>query len=186
MGLEEASLPTRLPDVIFVPIFQEAVDEMLDLAGLRPGDLLYDLGCGDGRILVTAAKRYGCRGVGFDIDPQRVAESRENVSVNGVANLVRIEQRDIFQVDLSEADVVTLYLLPNLNVRLIPQLTKMKPGARIISQDFDMDGVIPDRVVQVYLRNKGIYKSFYLWTTPLKQSTEPVAHEWTNAKGITK
>jgi len=72
-----------------------------------------------------------------------------------------------------------------LNVRLIPQLTKMKPGARIISQDFDMDGVIPDRVVQVYLRNKKIYKSFYLWTTPLKQSTEPVVHEWTNAKGIT-
>jgi hypothetical protein len=174
----------REPDVRYEPTTDEATDEMLALARVTSSDLLYDLGCGDGRIVVTAAAKCRCRAVGFDIDPQRVAESQENVRRNGFANLVRIEERDMFAVDLSEVDVVTLYLLPNLNIRLIPQIAKMKPGARIVSQDFAMPGVIPDRVVQVYLSERQIYKSFYLWTVPLKLTDHPVPYEWGEASGI--
>ena len=101
-----------------------------------------------------------------------------------MTHLVGIIERDMFDVDLSEADVVTLYLLPNLNVRLIPQITKMKPGARVVSQDFDLAGAIPDRVVQVYLSKREIYKTFYLWTVPLKLTGRPVPREWTEASGI--
>jgi len=180
-SLEEISPPPRRPDVIFIPTPEEAVDEMLALASLKPGELLYDLGCGDGRIVVTAAKLFGCRAVGFDIDRERVAEARQNLKINQVEHLARIEQRDIFTVDLSQADVVTIYLLPELNVRLIPQLDRMKPGARIISHDFDMAGIIPDRVVQVYLSRQNMYKTVFLWTTPLKKLAIPVRHEWSNS-----
>ena len=174
----------RKPDVSYAPTTDEAIDEMLTLARVTSSDLLYDLGCGDGRIVVTAARKCRCRAVGFDIDPHRVAESKDNVRKNGLANLVRIEERDMFDVDLSEADVVMLYLLPILNVRLIPQFAKMKPGARIVSQDFDMPGVIPDRVVQIYVSERQIYKSFYLWTVPLKITDRPVPREWAEASGI--
>lgn len=175
------------PDVIFAPTPPEAIDEMLMLSGLQSGECLYDLGCGDGSIVVAAARKYGCRAVGFDIDPRRIAESRANVSRNGVGHLVSIVQKDIFEVDLGPADVVTVYLLPGLNQRLIPQFEKMKPGARIVSHDFDMDGVIPDRAVQVYLAGRHQYKTFYLWTTPLKmkKSMMPVRHEWAESKGLT-
>ena len=107
---------TRKPDVIFVATPQEVVDKMLELAEVKKDDLIYDLGCGDGRIVVTAAKKFGCRGIGYDIDPKRIKESLENVEKNNVGHLVRIEQEDIFTLDLSEANVITLYLLPSLNV----------------------------------------------------------------------
>jgi hypothetical protein len=171
-------------DVRYGPSLSEAIDEMLALAQVTSSDLLYDLGCGDGRVVVTAARKCRCRAIGFEIDPQRVAESQENVRKNGLAHVVKIKQRDMFDVDLSEADVVTLYLLPNLNVRLIPQIAKMKPGARVVSQDFDLAGVIPDRVVQVYLSKREIYKTFYLWTVPLKLTDRPVPREWAEATGI--
>ncbi len=160
--------PARKPDVIFVPTPQEAVDKMLELAQVTEDDLLYDLGCGDGRIVVTAALRYGCKAVGYDIDPQRVKESLENVQKNNVGHLVRIEQRDIFTLDLSKANVITLYLLPSLNVKLIPQLEKLKPGSRIVSHDFDMRGVRPDTVVEIDSADGGGH-TIYLWTTPLKK-----------------
>src|SRR5262245_35998076 len=101
---------------------------MLEVAGVGEKDVVYDLGCGDGRILVEAARKYGARGVGIDIDPARVMEARENVKKNGVERLVRIEQGDLFKVDLSPATVVTLYLLPELNARLVPQLEKLQNG----------------------------------------------------------
>jgi hypothetical protein len=107
-----------------------------------------------------------------------------NVRKNGLSSSGRIEERDIFDVDLSEADVVALYLLPNLNVRLIPQIAKMKPGARVVSQDFDMAGVISDRAVQLYLPMREIYKTFYLWTVPLKLTGRPVRREWAEASGL--
>jgi tRNA G37 N-methylase Trm5 len=119
---------------------------MLEMAQIKPGDVVYDLGCGDGRILVAAAKKYGVRAVGFDIDPVCVRESRSNAVANGVAHLVTVHETDIFKVDLSPASVVTMYLLPELNVRLMPQLEKLKPGSRIVSHDFDMRGARPSEV----------------------------------------
>ncbi|MFC1738495.1 class I SAM-dependent methyltransferase [Planctomycetota bacterium] len=145
----------REPDVIYVPTPQYVVEEMLELAKVKKDDLLYDLGCGDGRIVVTAAKTYGCKAVGYDIDLNRVTESFENVEKNNVGHLVRIEQADIFTLDLSEADVITLYLLPELNVKLIPQLKKLKPGSRIVSHDFDMEGIKPDKVVETTSSEEG-------------------------------
>jgi LEA14-like dessication related protein/precorrin-6B methylase 2 len=160
---------TRTPDVIFVPTPQEVVDKMLELTNVTKDDILYDLGCGDGRIPVTAAKKYGCKAWGFDIDPQRIKESLENVEKNNIGNLVTIEHKDIFTLDLSKANVVTLYLLPSLNVKLIPQLEKLRPGSRIVSHDFDMEGVQPDKVVRLTSDDNNFEHTVYLWTTPLKK-----------------
>jgi len=162
----------QAPDVVFIPTPQDVVDKMLELAKVKKDDLVYDLGCGDGRIVVTAAKRYGCKAVGYDIDPQRVEESLENVEKNNVGNLVRIQQKNIFTLDLSKADVITLYLLPELNVKLIPQLEKLKPGSRIVSHDFAMRGVKPDKVVTLTSEEDNLEHSIYLWTTPLKRSND--------------
>ena len=161
---------THEPDVIYVPTPQEVVDKMLELAQVKKDDLVYDLGCGDGRIVVTAAKKYGCKAVGFDVARKRILESLANVEKNNVGHLVQIEQKDIFTLDLSKADVVTLYLLPELNVKLIPQLEKLKPGSRIVSHDFDMEGVKPDQVVEVTTSDQSWNEhTIYLWTTPLKK-----------------
>jgi hypothetical protein len=160
----------RKPDVIYVPTPQEVVNQMLELAQVTRNDLLYDLGCGDGRIVITAAKKYGCKAVGFDIDRKRIKESLANVEKDNVGHLVSIEQKDIFTLDLSKASVITLYLLPELNVRLIPQLEKLKPGSRIVSHDFDMKGVKPDKVVEVNCDGEDWdTHTVYLWTTPLKK-----------------
>jgi uncharacterized protein (TIGR03000 family) len=160
----------RHPDVIFVPTPQEVVDKMLELAEVKKGDVVYDLGCGDGRIPVTAAKKFGCRAFGFDIDPDRIEESLENVRRNQVENLVTIQQKDIFTLDLRDATVVTLYLLPELNVKLIPQLEKMKPGTRIVSHDFEMEGVKPDKVIHFRPQeDDSRERPIYLWTIPLKK-----------------
>jgi len=147
VAVEDIQTETRKPDVIFVPTPQEVVDKMLEMAEIKTGDVLYDLGCGDGRIVVTAAKRYGIKAVGFDIDPARIRESLANVKSNKVEHFVTIKQADIFTLDLREANVVTLYLLPELNVKLMPQLAQLKPGSRIVSHDFSMRGAKP---VQVY------------------------------------
>lgn len=162
----------KKPDVIYVPTPNDVVDTMLEMAQVRKDDLLYDLGCGDGRIVVTAAKKIGCRAVGFDIDPKRIKESLDNVARNKVGHLVSIEQKDIFALDLSKANVITLYLLPSLNVRLIPQLEKLRDGSRIVSHDFRMRGVKPDRIVKMKsVMDKAQHKVF-LWTTPLKKRSK--------------
>ena len=168
-AVEEEVKETRVPDVQYVPTPQVVVEKMLELVKVTKDDLLYDLGCGDGRIVVTAAKKYGCKAVGYDIDPQRVKESLENVKNNKLEHLVTIEEKDIFTLDLSKANVITLYLLPRLNVKLIPQLKKLKPGSRIVSHDFDMEGVKPDRVVKVTSGKNNVEHKVYLWTTPLKK-----------------
>ena len=168
------------PDVVFVPTPQDVVDKMLELVKVQKDDLLYDLGCGDGIIVVTAAKKYGCKAVGYDIDPQRVKESLENVAKKEVGHLVTIEQKDIFTLDLSKANVITLYLLPELNVRLIPQLEKLKPGSRIVSHDFRMKGVKPDKVIKVTSNEDNRDHKVYLWTSPLKirqKKPAPVQHD---------
>jgi len=155
---------TQAPDVIYVPTPYEVVDEMLRLAGVKKGDVLYDLGSGDGRIPVTAAKKFGVRAVGIDIDPQRIEEAKENARKNGVTGLVQFRQEDLFRANFREATVVTLYLLPDLNVKLRPKLlAELKPGSRIVSHQFDMGTWKPERKVELNGR------TIYLWTVPKKE-----------------
>jgi hypothetical protein len=161
--------PKHTPDVVYVGTPHDVVAKMLEVAQVTKDDLVYDLGCGDARIVVAAAKKYGCRGVGFDVNPVRLRESRENIRRNGVEKLVTVEEQNIFEVDLSKATVVTLYLLPQLNVRLIPQLEKLPKGARIVSHDFDMKGVTPDSVTTVTSKSDAVEHTIYLWKTPLKK-----------------
>jgi SAM-dependent methyltransferase len=168
--LQDQDAPAeRTPDVVYVPTPQPVVDKMLQIAKVKPDDVVYDLGCGDGRIVVTAAKRYGVRAFGFDIDPKRVAEARENVRKNGVSELVTIEQRDIFALDLSPANIVTLYLLPELNVRLIPQLEKLEPGSRVVSHDYDMEGVKPALSLSIQPKGTERKHEIYLFNVPLEK-----------------
>jgi len=167
--IEKEVEKTPTPDVIFVPTPQDVVDKMLELAKVEKDDLIYDLGCGDGRIVVTAANRYGCTAIGYDIDPERVKESLDNVKNSNIGHLVTIEQKDIFTLDLSKANVITLYLLPSLNVKLIPQLEKLRPGSRIVSHDFRMKGVKPDKVLKLNSSEDNVEHKIYLWTSPLKK-----------------
>jgi SAM-dependent methyltransferase len=154
LGLSQAVFaqvqqPTRQPDVIYVPTRQTVVDAMLSVAKVKAGDVVYDLGCGDGRIVVTAAK-LGARGIGIDIDPQRVKEATENVQRNGVGDRVKILNQDLFTTDFSDANVVALYLLPSLNLKLRPILWKtLKPGTRVVSHDFDMGDWKPEQTLTV-------------------------------------
>ncbi|MDA1315434.1 MAG: class I SAM-dependent methyltransferase [Acidobacteria bacterium] len=152
---------TPRPDVIFVPTPQAIVDEMLKLARVGPNDVVYDLGCGDGRIAVSAAK-LGARAVGIDIDPERIAESKDTALAAGVTSRVTFRNEDLFTADISEATVVTLYLLRSLNIRLRPKLlTELKPGTRIVSHNFSMgDEWEPDKRVTIE------ENSIYLWTVP--------------------
>ena len=153
--------PTRRPDVIYVPTPQEVVEAMLQVANVTKNDIVYDLGCGDGRIPVTAAKKYGARGIGIDIDPQRIKEANENVQKSGVADRVKIMNADLFTTDISEATVVTLYLLPSLNQKLMPKLkSELKPGTRIVSHAFDMGDWKPEKELDVNGRK------VYYWTIP--------------------
>jgi SAM-dependent methyltransferase len=149
--------------VPFVPSPQAVVDKMLGLAGVKKGDVVYDLGSGDGRIVITAAKR-GARAVGFEIDPDLVAESRANIQKAGVQNLAEIRNQDILTVDLSGASVVTMYLLPDVNLKLRPNLlSQLKPGSRVVSHSFDMGDWKADKVEHVDGR------TIYLWTIPAKK-----------------
>ena len=155
--------PARRPDVIYVPTPEAVVEAMLQVANVSKNDIVYDLGCGDGRIPVTAARKYGARGVGIDIDPQRIKEANENVTKNNVGDRVKIVQGDLFEQDLSQATVVTLYLLPSLNVKLMPKLMKeLKPGTRIVSHAFDMGDWKPEKELDVEGRK------VYYWTIPKK------------------
>jgi len=202
---DDEEKPVRTPDVIYVPTPHEVVAKMLEMAKVTKNDVVYDLGCGDGRIVVAAAKR-GCKAFGFDIDPKRMKDSLDTVLAdrffseiafsakrkNGLLSdmtitargqlrgpagdqetklqpAVTIKQADIFELDLSPANVVTLYLLPSLNVKLIPQLEKLKPGSRIVSHDFDMRGVEPDEKVHFASTKDSNSHTIYLWTTPLKK-----------------
>jgi SAM-dependent methyltransferase len=179
-ALQAEAQAARAPDVVFVGTPAVVVDKMLEVARVEDDDVVYDLGCGDGRIVIAAAERYGVEAWGFDIDPERVAEARENARAAGVEHLVTIEQKDIFELDLSPASVVTLYLLPELNVRLIPQLEKMRPGSRVVSHDFDMEGVTPLQHVSVRLPVSEKEHQVYLWQTPLL----PAAAEGKTESGV--
>ena len=130
--------PLREPDVIYVPTPQNVVEAMLKLANVTSSDVVYDLGSGDGRIPITAAEKYGARGVGIDINPERIKEANANLAKSKAGDKVRFLNQDLFETDLSPATVITLYLLPSLNQKLIPKLKQLKPGTRIVSHSFDM------------------------------------------------
>ncbi len=151
----------RQPDVPYVPTPQPVVDAMLQLAQVNSNDVIYDLGSGDGRIPITAAQRFGIRSVGVDINPQRVQEANANAQKAGVTNRVEFRQQDLFETDLRNATVVTLYLLPDVNLKLRPKLLReLRPGTRIVSHAFDMGDWQPQQVQQV----DG--KTIYLWVVP--------------------
>lgn len=146
-------------DVPYVPTPQEVVNKMLDMAKVKEGDMVYDLGCGDGRIVINAAKR-GARGVGIDLNPQRISEAKANAKEAGVEDRVQFMVGDLFKADFSKADVVTLYLLPSVNRALRPQLWKqLKVGTRVVSHDFDMGPEWPPERTE-----KVDYKTIYYWT----------------------
>lgn len=157
-----ARAPSREPDVIYVPTPERVVDAMLNLAGVKEGDVLYDLGSGDGRIPIAAAQRFGVRGVGIDINPVRVREANANAESAGVTDLVTFKEADLFEEDISEASVVTLYLLQSLNVKLRPKLlAELEPGTRIVSHAFDMaDQWAPEQTQEIDGTR------IYLWTVP--------------------
>ena len=157
----------RKPDVIYYPTPPETVAEMLRLAQIRKGDVLYDLGSGDGRIPIAAAKQYGIRAVGIEIDPKLITESEENARQANVSSLVRFRNEDMFHIDIREATVVTLYLSEKLNVLLRPKLLQeLRPGSRIISHDFRMGDWKPEQTVRVPWGK--LYRTVYLWTVPAK------------------
>ncbi len=156
---------TRHPDVPFVPSPQEVVDSMLKLADVHKGDILYDLGCGDGRIVITAAKKYDVDATGVDIDPERIAEAKANAAKEGVGDKAKFKEGDLFTTDLSKASVVTLYLLPSVNLKLKPKLlAELKPGARVVSHSFSMGDWEPTKTIEVDGR------TIYLWIIAEKQS----------------
>jgi SAM-dependent methyltransferase len=158
----ESKAPPSL-DVPYVPTPTDVVDKMLELARVRPDDYLIDLGCGDGRIPVTAAQRYGIKAYGVDIDPRRISEARANAKEAGVEDNVRFEVKNLFDTPISEASVLTLYLLPRINLELKPRiLSELKPGTRVVSHQFDMGDWKPERTERLS------HRSVYLWTVPAR------------------
>jgi SAM-dependent methyltransferase len=173
-AVAQDSKPSRSPDVPYVPTTEPAVEEMLKLANVSKNDVVYDLGCGDGRIVIAAAKNYGARGVGIDINPERIAEANENAKKAGVQHLVKFIEQDLFEADFREASVVTLFLLTEVNMKLRPKLLEqLKPGTRVVSNTFEMGDWKPEKEARLngdeseysYLSSK-----FFLWTIPAKAS----------------
>jgi len=159
------STAQQRPEVPYVPTDDRVVAEMLAVANVGKDDVLYDLGSGDGRIVITAAKKFGTRGVGVDIDPERVKEANENAVKAGVTDRVRFVQQDLFQTDFREATVVTLYLLPSVNMRLRPKLlSDLKPGTRVVSHNYDMGDWTPLKTIVVTLPEDT--HTVYYWIVP--------------------
>jgi SAM-dependent methyltransferase len=164
--------PKKAPDVIYVPTPQPVVDAMLNLAEVRKGDVLYDLGSGDGRIPITAAKRFGVRATGIEINPERIREANANAEKEGVTDLVTFKEEDLFVTDFSNATVVTLYLLDRLNEKLRPRLlAELKPGTRIVSHAFRMGDWEPEQTVEVGS------STIYRWTVPEREEAEKLSQK---------
>ena len=174
--LSRAPAQQKEPEVPYVSTPDEVVAEMLRIANVDKDDVLYDLGCGDGRIVITAAKMYGCRGVGIDINPERIRESRENAIKAGVSDKVKFIQMDLFEAEFREASVVTLYLLSGVNLRLRPKLfLELSPGSRVVSHEFSMGKWEPDATSSVKAEN---YRDPYLFN----YGDEQIADYWRNHK----
>jgi len=162
---QDAADGTFIGDVPYVATPQDVVDSMLDLAKVGPGDYVIDLGSGDGRLVVTAAKR-GAAGFGVDLDPKRIAESVENARKAGVADRAQFFQRDLFETDFGRATVLTMYLLPDINLALRPKVLGLKPGTRVVSHDFDMGDWVPDERLRMRSAVTHYESNAYLWIVP--------------------
>lgn len=165
--MDRKPIPRPVKNAPFVTTPNDVVDQMLDLAEVGRDDLLYDLGCGDGRIVIRAASTRKCRARGFDLDAQLVARSRKNAAQAGVGELSEFSRRDVLTLDLREASIVTIYLLPALNTKLVPQLKKLKPGSRIVSHDFPIGGLRPDRELIFHSSQDDRDHVLYLFRVPL-------------------
>jgi tRNA G37 N-methylase Trm5 len=166
-----AAAPPLVKDVPYVPTPPEVVERMLQMAGVKSGDVLYDLGCGDGRIVIAAVKKPGVRGVCVDIDPERIADSKRNAEAAGVTDRIRFVEGDLFKVPFTDATVMTLYLMPDVNMRLRPRLlSELKPGTRVVSHAFDMGDWTPEERVVVDLQPQSYV--LYRWTIPEKKATQ--------------
>ena len=162
----------KKPDVPYVPTHERIVDRMLTMANVKREDVLYDLGSGDGRIVITAAQKYGTRGVGIDIDPERVREANENAQRAGVTDRVRFILGDIFDADIRPATVVTMYLLPEVNLRLLPKLrAELKPGTRIVSHNYDLGDWRPHRTAKLTVN--ATEHHVYFWIMPPGAARQP-------------
>ena len=160
----------RVPDAVYVGTPYDVVSAMLGMAEVKKTDLVYDLGCGDARMLVLAAQKYGARGVGYELDPELVVRSRQNVSKNNVQDMVKIIQADIFTLDLSDVDVLPIYLLPDMLARLIPQIEKMKPGSRIVCHEYRLPDIYqPDQMITIVSNEDNAERRLLLYTLPLKR-----------------
>lgn len=162
--------PKKKPDVGYYATTQDVVEEILRQVKVQKTDIVCDLGCGDGRFVITAARKYGCKGIGYEIDPQLVETGRKRAQELGVADRVEILEEDIFTADLSKMTVVTLFLLPNLNTRLIPQLEKLPANARIVSHEFDVPGLVPDREMTFVSKQDDSEHLLYFYSLPLKKA----------------
>lgn len=170
---QQTQAPKREPDVPYVPTTDQAVSAMLKLAGVKKNDIVYDLGCGDGRIVVAAARDFGARGVGIDINPVRVKEAKANAAKAKVESLVRFEENDLFQADFHEATVVTLFLLPAINLKLRPRLiAQLRPGTRVVSNTFDMGDWKADQEARVDDSDEetGLSQRLFLWVVPERKT----------------
>ena len=168
----QTAQPKRQPDVPYVPTTEEAVKAMLKLADVKKTDVVYDLGCGDGRIVIAAAKDFGAHGVGIDINPVRISEAKENARKAGVERLVRFEENDLFQADIHGASVVTIFLLSEINLKLRPKLLQdLKPGTRVVSNTFDMGDWKPDKQATVGEEYQEDFLShrLFLWLVPARR-----------------
>lgn len=159
----------------FIKTNDNVVDRMIELAGITDHDLVYDLGCGDGKIVIGACVQRGCRGIGFDIEPLRIAEAKRNAQEQKVDQLVTFKQADIFSVDLSPGNVIVMYLLPWMVQDLVPQFEKCRPGTRIVSEDWKIDGIREERT-EVVVSDEGVPHHLFLYVTPLNKPAEQSNH----------
>ena len=167
-GEEESPPPPRTPDCVYVGTPNDVVARMIEMAQIKPDDFVCDPGCGDGRMVVAAARSQGCRGIGYEIDPRLAAEARQLAKKRKVEHLVQIEEKDIFTVDYRQNTVVVMYLLPEMITKLLPKLRELKDGSRIVAHDYPIFGVEPDREVVFTSNEDNVEHTLYLYTLPMK------------------
>lgn len=168
-GADDAPAPRRRPDVGFYPTVDDVVEKMLDLAKVTARDHVCDLGCGDGRFILKAASKYGCRATGYDLDPKLVAQAQQAIRERKLETRARVIEQDIFTVDVSDVTVMMLFLLPDMNAKLIPQLQKMKPGSRIVTHEFDIPGIQPDQELKFNSTVDNSEHLLFVYTVPLRK-----------------